>query len=909
MNFSIPIRYREKMLLELLNFRCWKKERFEFPETGLVLLSGNSGAGKSTILNAIHFALYGVGTKIISHGEKKCSVHLVIQSFDITRTKGPNRLVLMYRDQQYEDQVAQNIIDEHFGTNFTLTSFITQKMVNSFLSLPPTGKMEFLEKLMSSKDDIHTIKDKVKNQIRVYKETLNKIVGKRECIEQEFLLLKEPEIVAFPFRKTYSDKSVKNHTVRWANAKKRGKKLEKQRLLVQEEFSKEQILLSQRTSLMEQKQKIETSLVLLTIERDKYRVIDSELIEFLSCLYKKKELETKLNLITSNLATKTSTKSQLEHEEQTRREESLKTVLQKETDVKTQLASFPSSLEDDVENYQTISEYLSQKTEIQTLEKQLEKETKLFNDLSEQEKSALRDEYQKVQDKLSLFKKDELDTQYKQEEKTRQEITKCLGLISRISKIESELNSIKPISEDDIKTLDDKIIQDKEQVRLISQRKQLFCCPNCSVSLRLDKNKLIQDSLSPLDEHEASQTLAQLTLEISSSQKTLLRLQKEDSHHKLLEKQLKELQADFKPQDEKELLDKEEESKRISNELVGKLKEYSILVSQESLLKKQIDNPMLSAVLKKKQMEIVSLSSLVKTNKMNLDSSFEGVEDSIVEIEKEKQTQLTCTLLGKLISELNILVEQKRACQTRLKEIGIEKAKISTVPSPLVVKLGKEIDALVQEKDTLYSKITSVQLSDKYLAQYMDNTIEQITKEKSDLLIEKEKRESLEKQLIKQQQDSNMVAIALEKILISSRKFSDELIDIEKQIKEQSDIERKCEEDDKNLQLYMIYKQKQEQYAEQKSKVENVKQEEQDSQRRLFLHELFSKKIKDTETVLVCQTCNNINYHMNAYLEKFFPDNPITVEIRPFKETKKKRLRIVLILLWDTRERILISSH
>jgi DNA repair exonuclease SbcCD ATPase subunit len=30
---------------------------------------------------------------------------------------------------------------------------------------------------------------------------------------------------------------------------------------------------------------------------------------------------------------------------------------------------------------------------------------------------------------------------------------------------------------------------------------------------------------------------------------------------------------------------------------------------------------------------------------------------------------------------------------------------------------------------------------------------------------------------------------------------------------------------------------------------------------------------------------------MNSYLEKFFPDNPITVEIRPFKETKKKEIK------------------
>ena len=69
-------------------------------DKGLVLIQGkneddtsqvSNGAGKSSILNAIYFVLYGVGVKIITTGEKKCSVRFIYNGFDIIRNKGPKK--------------------------------------------------------------------------------------------------------------------------------------------------------------------------------------------------------------------------------------------------------------------------------------------------------------------------------------------------------------------------------------------------------------------------------------------------------------------------------------------------------------------------------------------------------------------------------------------------------------------------------------------------------------------------------------------------------------------------------------------------------------------------------------------------------------------------------------------------
>jgi exonuclease SbcC len=67
--------------LKLQNIRSYTNGEIEFPE-GSVLLAGDIGSGKSTILLAIEFALFGLkqqelsGTSLLRYGEKEASVEL-----------------------------------------------------------------------------------------------------------------------------------------------------------------------------------------------------------------------------------------------------------------------------------------------------------------------------------------------------------------------------------------------------------------------------------------------------------------------------------------------------------------------------------------------------------------------------------------------------------------------------------------------------------------------------------------------------------------------------------------------------------------------------------------------------------------------------------------------------------------
>src|SRR3989344_6999199 len=66
--------------IRLKNIRSYKETEIAFPE-GAVLLAGDVGSGKTTILLAIEFALFGLqpgqrGSSLLSNGEEEGTVRL-----------------------------------------------------------------------------------------------------------------------------------------------------------------------------------------------------------------------------------------------------------------------------------------------------------------------------------------------------------------------------------------------------------------------------------------------------------------------------------------------------------------------------------------------------------------------------------------------------------------------------------------------------------------------------------------------------------------------------------------------------------------------------------------------------------------------------------------------------------------
>lgn len=162
------------MKLTLKNVRQHKDFTIEIPDSGVILLQGKSGIGKTTILDAIEEAFYGTGSNIPSWGTKKTEVELEWNNprLHIRRTRGPASLVVIDENGvEHKDDAAQGIINKALGMTeeeFLASSYIKQDSENSLLKYGPADQLRFIEELSTAGFDINGFKKKISEKISSY---------------------------------------------------------------------------------------------------------------------------------------------------------------------------------------------------------------------------------------------------------------------------------------------------------------------------------------------------------------------------------------------------------------------------------------------------------------------------------------------------------------------------------------------------------------------------------------------------------------------------------------------------------------------------------------------------------------------------------------------------------------------
>jgi DNA repair exonuclease SbcCD ATPase subunit len=237
-----------ELSVTLEHYGTHRRERtVVFSGPGVVLLQAPSGKGKSSVLDGIHYALYGK-PKRVNWFERSCRVTFRFGDWTIVRTgtksdktdkftddkkegkasssvKIPNcNSLLLYQaanpSTPYKSAEAQALIDQRFGTNFAITSYITQKDIASFFSLGPSDRIGFLERVAFGDEDIAGHKKKLKSKIAERRDLLAEKVAELKFTAEESLKHPEPTTVACPLEKQYTEIRAKNERSRLAKAQK-----------------------------------------------------------------------------------------------------------------------------------------------------------------------------------------------------------------------------------------------------------------------------------------------------------------------------------------------------------------------------------------------------------------------------------------------------------------------------------------------------------------------------------------------------------------------------------------------------------------------------------------------------------------------------------------------------------------
>lgn len=173
------------MLITIEGFRSIKKFQCKFERESITLISGNSGAGKSTVLNAIQWCLYGTIRNVRRFGSKsgKCMVGIQNDGMSINRSKSPESLQMEIDGHKYSDKEAQEKIDELYGsqTKWLSCCYLQQGNRNAFLNASPAERLHILNELCFhvSDPEFHIQKidgelEKIKIQIETKKGILNR---------------------------------------------------------------------------------------------------------------------------------------------------------------------------------------------------------------------------------------------------------------------------------------------------------------------------------------------------------------------------------------------------------------------------------------------------------------------------------------------------------------------------------------------------------------------------------------------------------------------------------------------------------------------------------------------------------------------------------------------------------------
>lgn len=862
------------MKLIVKNFRCYKDKIFDFGDKGLVLLSGPSGIGKTSVLMAIQFALYGVGTNIITEGCTSCSVEIYIEEMYIKRTKKPNRLVLTLSDS-YEDESAQEIINKKFGETFDVCGYIAQNAIGTFILMSPIEKLEFLERIVFQDIDLIKIKTKCKELIRINNEKLISTVSNIEMISNILQTKTKPEYIKYPLNCGIKNriKGERNENIKHKNCiiliKRKTKDLHNIKIEYNDLMLYNQSINSKKYELSQ----LECKKLLL---HDKYVNIitctDEELSkkeDMLNNLILNRELNDKIVKITTEL-------------------ESIKTIYDKTFTRYNYLVDKLENINyegvDKIIYYEKCLNMLLTNKEFINLKEKYNNDLVIINKLKEDETHSILDNIKLLSDKLwlkhSMNESIEFINKYKKIIKDLRDIN---DMEFRKNEYYKNINNEDPILL--LKELNynhDNILEriniNKELLKRIELEKQLHTCPVCNSKLKLDNNKLCiienNNNVEVNNENKIKEKIKEDTILINNIKKDINKIlllkdniDRLDNDIITLKMQTIELSdsTEYNLESVNEKLLNEEmymnANKSIENEIKELDKRLKLNIYSQTLNSLIIDSKQLLNKINELEKKMSIRDNIINLSEYNEDDIREKINNQ--NLYKQEYDMLNLDI-NRIEAEL---IEYEENINNKQKELE----NIKSIFTQTYIKDNDEIFIDIDENDLrTFINNNKSNKKDKYRLECEIKELEcNINTYNKNIEYDKDKYVKIYNTV----RDIDELNAMINNLNLEIEQLEQNKIEIEDNLR--------------SIERYIQYEKELEEYESWNIKIEKLKEQEIEYRNEYTASCTLKDKIVEAESLSMINIIESINQYVQIYLEDFFPENPILIRLLPFKETKK----------------------